>query len=382
MMPKRTQALPHTQAAKVLLSSRLAALAVGSLLPPSAGAAAGEEAEAHAASVLACLAAGPCGGRLSAMLCAALGLQWADSNAVAVATAAPAGAAGAGSSVEAVVPSPQQGRGRGRRSVAPGGNSSAAASADAGGADEDGVACTACRGAHGGDKLLLCDGCDAALHMDCLQPALQGIPEGDWLCPGCCAGVRQSDMHREAALHYLRLLLLSDSGRALLLRSGALKQAVPLLQQRAGAKAATAAAAAAADWGRQAASVLEALQAELLYARAAVHLLSQGLEEEPLALARGGFFACCCSCITRNRITMRSLTASNSVPQSLPQQGTISTITKPSHYVPWTKTTALHCNQANTLPCWPLPTWPADTCRFLADQHRLVGVSCTPSYQG
>jgi hypothetical protein len=144
---------------------------------------------------------------------------------------------------------------------------------------------------------MLCDGCDAALHMDCLQPALDGIPEGDWLCPGCCTEVRQSDMPREAALQYLRLLLLSDSGRALLLRSGALKQAVPLLQQRAGAKAAAAAAAGtAADWGRQAANVLEVLQAELLYARAAVHLLSQGLEEEPTALARGGFFCCRCSC--------------------------------------------------------------------------------------
>lgn len=147
------------------------------------------------------------------------------------------------------------------------------------------MACAACGGAHSGDRLVLCDGCDSGLHMDCLQPALEAVPEGDWLCPECCGQVRQCQMGREAALRCLQLLLLSDSGRALLLRSGTLQQAVPLLQQRAG----EAAAAAAAQGGQQLDGVLGAVRAVLVYARAAVHLLSQGLEEEPTALARGGW---------------------------------------------------------------------------------------------
>lgn len=283
----RPQALPHTPAATALLSSRLEALAVGSLLPPAAAAGAGadeEAAEAHAASVLACLAAGPCGGRLSAMLCSALGVDWADSSAVAAAGGGGAPAAAADSTAAAA----QQGRSRAGSRAAAVLSAAARASGPDGGAEQgDDVACMACGSDQGGDRMMLCDGCDAALHMDCLQPPLDSVPEGDWLCPGCCAAVRDSDVPDAAALQYLRLLLLSDSGRALLLRSGALKQAVPLLQSRAGA-AAAAGVAAAGGWQHRE-DVLGALQAVLLYARAAVHLLSQGVEEEPALLARGGW---------------------------------------------------------------------------------------------
>ena len=37
-----------------------------------------------------------------------------------------------------------------------------------------------------GNWLLLCDTCPRAYHTQCLQPALEAVPEGDWLCP-CCA---------------------------------------------------------------------------------------------------------------------------------------------------------------------------------------------------
>jgi hypothetical protein len=98
-------------------------------------------------------------------------------------------------------------------------------------------------------------------------------------------------MGSDAALRCLQLLLLSDSGRALLLRSGTLQQAVPLLQR--GAVAAAQEAAAAGQGGRQQwEGVLGAVRAVLLYARAAVHSMSQGLEEEPTALARGKWLVC------------------------------------------------------------------------------------------
>ena len=36
-----------------------------------------------------------------------------------------------------------------------------------------------------GNELLLCDGCPKAYHIQCLVPALDSVPEGDWLCPAC-----------------------------------------------------------------------------------------------------------------------------------------------------------------------------------------------------
>ena len=34
-------------------------------------------------------------------------------------------------------------------------------------------------------SLLLCDTCDAPWHINCLDPPLYHIPEGDWHCPPC-----------------------------------------------------------------------------------------------------------------------------------------------------------------------------------------------------
>ncbi len=38
-----------------------------------------------------------------------------------------------------------------------------------------------------GNWMLLCDGagCERAYHTKCLKPALEAVPEGDWLCPVC-----------------------------------------------------------------------------------------------------------------------------------------------------------------------------------------------------
>eukprot|EP00976_Prorocentrum_cordatum_P102312 1192991-Prorocentrum_minimum.AAC.2 len=37
------------------------------------------------------------------------------------------------------------------------------------------------------ESMLLCDGCDLGYHMNCVNPPLAAIPEGDWFCPGCAA---------------------------------------------------------------------------------------------------------------------------------------------------------------------------------------------------
>ena len=35
------------------------------------------------------------------------------------------------------------------------------------------------------DSMLLCDACDAGYHLGCLDPPLQTVPEGKWLCADC-----------------------------------------------------------------------------------------------------------------------------------------------------------------------------------------------------
>ncbi|GBO08291.1 hypothetical protein AVEN_204613-1 [Araneus ventricosus] len=35
------------------------------------------------------------------------------------------------------------------------------------------------------DTVLLCDSCDLAYHLDCLNPPLKSIPRGNWFCPDC-----------------------------------------------------------------------------------------------------------------------------------------------------------------------------------------------------
>jgi hypothetical protein len=47
--------------------------------------------------------------------------------------------------------------------------------------------CTVCGRIDGDDTMLLCDGCNAGYHMECLMPPLLAIPAGDWFC-GRCSG--------------------------------------------------------------------------------------------------------------------------------------------------------------------------------------------------
>ncbi|KAK7467888.1 hypothetical protein BaRGS_00036893 [Batillaria attramentaria] len=47
-------------------------------------------------------------------------------------------------------------------------------------------ACCVCGGKHDPEKQLMCDECDQAYHLDCLNPPLTAIPDEDeWYCPSC-----------------------------------------------------------------------------------------------------------------------------------------------------------------------------------------------------
>jgi hypothetical protein len=48
-------------------------------------------------------------------------------------------------------------------------------------------ACKRCRKASGAARMLLCDGCGAGSHLECLSPPLSEVPDGDWYCGQCAA---------------------------------------------------------------------------------------------------------------------------------------------------------------------------------------------------
>ena len=51
---------------------------------------------------------------------------------------------------------------------------------------EDPTLCEVCNQCDREDRMLLCDGCDAGYHLECLTPPLEEIPMEDlWYCPEC-----------------------------------------------------------------------------------------------------------------------------------------------------------------------------------------------------
>ncbi|NXG79391.1 PHRF1 protein, partial [Baryphthengus martii] len=52
-------------------------------------------------------------------------------------------------------------------------------------AEDDPTFCEVCGRSDREDRLLLCDGCDAGYHMECLNPALSEVPVDEWFCPAC-----------------------------------------------------------------------------------------------------------------------------------------------------------------------------------------------------
>ncbi|XP_066526047.1 PHD and RING finger domain-containing protein 1 isoform X2 [Hoplias malabaricus] len=56
----------------------------------------------------------------------------------------------------------------------------------------DQTCCEVCRGSDREDRLLLCDGCDAGYHMECLTPPLDSVPVEEWFCPRCSPNNRNT----------------------------------------------------------------------------------------------------------------------------------------------------------------------------------------------
>lgn len=53
------------------------------------------------------------------------------------------------------------------------------------GGELDQTNCEVCGQSDREDRLLLCDGCDAGYHMECLTPPLDAVPVEEWFCPRC-----------------------------------------------------------------------------------------------------------------------------------------------------------------------------------------------------
>ena len=45
--------------------------------------------------------------------------------------------------------------------------------------------CCICREGDREDFMVLCDVCDHGYHLDCMDPKLNQLPEGDWMCQDC-----------------------------------------------------------------------------------------------------------------------------------------------------------------------------------------------------
>ncbi|KAL5776818.1 hypothetical protein ACOSP7_009744 [Xanthoceras sorbifolium] len=58
--------------------------------------------------------------------------------------------------------------------------------------------CRVCLTDRDDDKIVLCDGCDHAYHIYCMNPPQTSIPEGKWFCRKCHAGIQEIRRARRA----------------------------------------------------------------------------------------------------------------------------------------------------------------------------------------
>ena len=51
--------------------------------------------------------------------------------------------------------------------------------------DDDDAFCTKCKGKKRAAQMLLCDGCNQGMHLFCMEPPLDAVPDGDYYCVEC-----------------------------------------------------------------------------------------------------------------------------------------------------------------------------------------------------
>eukprot|EP00887_Chlorella_sp_A99_P007770 scaffold20.g7770.t1 len=135
------------------------------------------------------------------------------------------------------------------------------------------LACHEC-GSRKGD-MLLCDYCEKAFHLDCLDPPLAGVPEGDWFCTACEADM-QRGMSAGMAVRVLGLLLEEEGPRQLLLASGLLPRLLPCIDAVLGGRIAALrrclAGAAAGEEDEAGVAGVRAAPALVIHLKACLHL--------------------------------------------------------------------------------------------------------------
>jgi hypothetical protein len=86
----------------------------------------------------------------------------------------------------------------------------------------DHIVCEVCGREEPESHLLLCDICNAGYHTFCLQPPLNAVPSGDWLCPQCVdEGYTVADA---AAREQQRTLIQGEAQRPVLFPDAAMRR--------------------------------------------------------------------------------------------------------------------------------------------------------------
>lgn len=89
-------------------------------------------------------------------------------------------------------------------------------------AEVDSIVCEVCAREEPESHLLLCDICNAGYHTFCLQPPLNAVPSGDWLCPQCTdEGYTAADA---AAREQQRQHMQEEGSRPVLFPSAAMRR--------------------------------------------------------------------------------------------------------------------------------------------------------------
>lgn len=67
--------------------------------------------------------------------------------------------------------------------------------------------CEICSSDHDDQSILLCDDCDRGFHLKCLDPPLEEVPSGHWICDACIVstgadyGFEEGNEHTFASFH-------------------------------------------------------------------------------------------------------------------------------------------------------------------------------------